>query len=146
MILDTLDNAHRYFALSEHFQAAFAWLQQNPNAAEGRYEIAGDNCFVMVQRAEPKGKDEPFVEAHNRYLDIHVTLEGVDEIGWKPRANCQDITHEYNAETDAAFWADWPDFYVSVAPGQFCVVFPSDAHAPSSGAGDVLKAVFKIAV
>jgi YhcH/YjgK/YiaL family protein len=146
MILDTLDNAHRYFALNPHFQAAFAWLKHNRDAAVGRYDIDGDECYVMIQSVTGRGHADPLIEAHNRYLDIHVTLQGVEQIGWKPRAECSHVKQPFNDATDAILWSESPDFYVSLTPGQFCIVFPEDAHAPCSGDGEVLKAVFKIVV
>lgn len=146
MILSTLANAARYFALNPHFERAFAWLQSNPDAEVGRYEIEGESCYVMIQRVEGRGKNDPIIEAHNRYLDIHVVREGLEEIGWKPRAHCTNITQPFDATGDAMLWGDAPEFYVPLAPGQFAIVYPEDAHAPCSGDGEVLKAVFKILV
>lgn len=146
MIIDTLDQAARYFALNPHFEKAFAWLRQNPGAAVGRYDIDGEQCYVMIQSVTGRGQADPLIEAHDRYLDIHVTLEGLEQIGWKPRSACSAAKASYDAETDAALWSEAPDFYVPVAPGQFAVVYPEDAHAPCSGEGQVLKAVFKVVV
>lgn len=146
MIIDTLDQSLRYFALHPHFEKAFAWLQHNPYAEIGRYEIDGEACYVMVQRVAGRGHADPLMEAHNRYLDIQVALEGTEQIGWKPRATCANVKQQYDAATDAALWHETPDFYVSLAPRQFAILYPSDAHAPCSGEGEILKAVFKILV
>jgi len=146
MIFDSVANARQYFPINPHFEAAFKWLQQNPNAQDGRYEIAGDDCFVMIQSVRNRGKAEPFVEAHNEYIDIQLVLEGTDEIGWKDRATCRNVRAAYSAEKDVAFWNDAADFFVPVAPGHFLILFPHDAHAPLSGEGDLKKAVFKIRV
>src|SRR5690606_41161217 len=67
---------------------------------EGRYEIAGDDCFVMIQHPIGRGKNDPVLEAHDKYLDIQITLEGEDEIGWKARAECTRVKQEYSAESD----------------------------------------------
>jgi len=146
MIFDTVANAHRIFPFNPHFEAAFAWLSANPDAQVGRYEISGEDCYVMIQRVQGRGHADPVIEAHDKYLDIHVTLSGVEEIGWKPRVACSNVTQDFNPESDAILWGESPDFYVPVAPGQFAIVYPEDAHAPCSGAGEVLKAVFKIVV
>jgi YhcH/YjgK/YiaL family protein len=146
MIIDTVCQASRYFALHPYFEKAFEWLEHNPHAEIGRYEIDGDVCFVMVQRVDGRGHIDPLMEAHNRYLDIQVVLEGTEEIGWKPRAACTNVKQEYDAETDVALWSEAPAFYVSLAPRQFAILYPDDAHAPISGEGEVLKAVFKIQV
>ena len=144
MIYDTHENAPRYFSLHPHFQTAFSWLRENPNAEIGKYEIAGNDCFVMIQNASGKGGSTPILEAHNEYLDIQIALEGSDEIGWKARGDCGNVTQEYSQENDAILWNEEPDFSVSLSPGAFVILFPSDAHAPLSGTGEVKKAVFKL--
>ena len=144
MIFDSIANALQCFSLNPHFESAFKWLQENPDAEEGQYEIAGKDCFVMIQNVQSRGKSKPFVEAHNKYLDVQIVLEGKDEIGWKDRATCHDVWQEYGAENDAALWNDAADFFVPVMPGQFLILFPEDAHAPLSGEGNLKKAVFKI--
>jgi YhcH/YjgK/YiaL family protein len=146
MIFDTIDNAPKYFPLHPHFAAAFDWLARNPNSPEGKYEIAGSDCFVMIQHPIGRGKNDPLLEAHNEYIDIQITLEGVDEIGWKARTDCSQVKQEYSAENDAALWNEAPDFYVRLAPGTFVVLYPQDAHGPVSGEGQMTKAVFKLRV
>ena len=146
MIFDTIDNAPQYFALNPHFEAAFNWLKENPNASDGRYEVNGDDCFVMVQSPIGRGKNDPLLEAHNKYLDIQATLEDVDEVGWKARTDCSQVKQEYSTENDVVLWSEAPDFYVTLAPGTFVILFPQDAHAPISGEGAMKKAVFKVRV
>lgn len=144
MIYDTHENAPRYFSVHPHLETAFRWLQENPNAAEGKHDIAGDDCFVMIQTATGRGGSTPILEAHDEYLDIQIALAGTDIIGWKARAACTHVTQEYSQEKDVVFWDEAPEFVVSLAPGAFVVLFPSDAHAPLSGQGEVKKAVFKL--
>jgi YhcH/YjgK/YiaL family protein len=144
MIYDTHENAPRYFSIHPHFETAFNWLQENPNAPEGKYEIVGGDCFVMIQAASGQGGSTPTLEAHNEYLDIQIALSGTDEIGWKSRAACTHISQEYSEEKDLILWREEPDFPVALAPGAFVILFPSDAHAPLSGIGEVKKAVFKL--
>src|SRR5690349_3952354 len=110
MIFDTQNNARRYFALHPHFEATFKWLQENPNRGEGQYEIAGSDCFVMVQTPSGKGRSTPILEAHNTYLDIQVALEGTDIVGWKSRGDCTNVTQEDSEEKDFMLWEEEPDF------------------------------------
>jgi len=145
MIFDSINNAPQYFSLHPLFAVAFKWLEENPNAEVGCYEIAGEDCFVMIQNVSGKGK-AVLLEAHNEYLDIQIVLEGKDEIGWKERATCRDVRQEFDAAKDVALWNDAADFFVPLAPGRFVILFPNDAHAPLSGEGAAKKAVFKIRV
>jgi YhcH/YjgK/YiaL family protein len=56
------------------------------------------------------------------------------------------VNQEYSVEKDVMLWSDAPDFYLKLAPGSFLILYPQDAHAPLSGAGEIKKAVFKIRV
>ena len=49
-----------------------------------------------------------------------------------------------DAEKDVMFFADRPDAWTAVGPGAFAVYFPSDAHAPLVGSGDLHKVVVKV--
>ncbi len=144
MIFDTIDNAPHYFKLHPHFEAAFKWLEENPNPEEGRYEISGDDCFVMIQTPSGRGTDSPIIEAHNQYIDIQLSLEGTDVVGWKARNECSQVKQEYSQENDVILWSEAPASYFNLAPGTFTILYPHDAHAPLSGEGPLKKAVFKI--
>ena len=39
-----------------------------------------------------------------------------------------------------------PDNYLSLGEGNLAIVFPSDAHAPLIGEGEIVKAVFKVRI
>ncbi len=144
MIYDTHEYAPRYFSVHPHIETAFKWLHDNPDASEGKHEIIGDDCFVMIANASSQAGSTPVLEAHNEYLDIQIALVGTDEIGWKARSACSNITQEYSEEKDVILWSEKSEFTVSLSPGAFVILFPSDAHAPLSGNGDVKKAVFKL--
>ena len=146
MVFDSLVNAQQYYSMNPHFEAAFKWLEENQGIEAGRYEIVGEDCYVMIQHTQGNGKSTPFVEAHNEYIDIQVVTEGFDEIGWKDRATCSDVRAEYSADVDAALWHDESDFFVPVQPGHFVILFPHDAHMPLASEGPVKKAVVKVRV
>ena len=59
MILDSLENASRYFPLHPGFEAAFEFLNRGDLAELpfGRNEIAGEQLHAMAMRDKGKGKD-----------------------------------------------------------------------------------------
>ena len=50
----------------------------------------------------------------------------------------------FDAEEDIRFFADRPQLFVGIRPGQFGVFGPEDAHAPMIGRGRIKKAVVKV--
>ena len=73
-------------------------------------------------------------------------IEGHEEIGWKPLADCALTAVAYDAATDVTFFSDRPDSWLSLPAGHFAIFFPDDAHAPLAGRGTLKKAIVKIAV
>ena len=95
-----------------------------------------------VNRRHDKAK----LECHRKYIDIQLVLEGVDEMGWKPLADCSEPVADYSAEKDIRFFRDAPASWIATPPGAFCIFFPEDAHAPLVASGNIRKVIFKIAV
>lgn len=148
MILDTLARADRYAALHPGFARAFAFLRGAglDALAPGRHPIDGDALFAIVEHCEARARDTAKLECHRRYIDIQLVLEGIDEMGWRPLADCADPATAHDAARDIRFFNDTPAAWVATPPGAFCVFFPDDAHAPLTGTGRIRKIVVKVAV
>ncbi|MBI3480379.1 MAG: YhcH/YjgK/YiaL family protein [Nitrosomonadales bacterium] len=148
MILSSLSQASRYAALHPLFPKAFDYIRATElyALAPGRYPILGEELFVIVERAPGKPWEHAKLEAHRRYIDIQLVLEGDERMGWKPLADCYNPLGEHSVEKDIRFFDDAPASWVAVPPDHFCIFFPEDAHAPLVGTGAIRKAVFKIAV
>lgn len=148
MILDRLENIAQYRKLHPAFAEAFEFIRSTPLAAlaPGRHDIRGDAAYVSVSRGPGRARDEGMLEIHRRYIDIQIVLEGVDEMGWKPAADCCRPVADYAPEKDIRFFRDAPDTWFAVKPGQFVIFFPEDAHLPLVSAGNVHKAVVKVEV
>ena len=67
-------------------------------------------------------------------------------MGWKPRSLCTQQARGYDRESDIQFFADKPDAWIATESGAFVIFFPEDAHAPEPPSGELVKAVYKIAV
>lgn len=152
MILDTLSQCGRYTALHPMFARAFELLAQADWAAliqdeaSIRHAIDGDRMYVAIDQKDGRGRDGARLEAHRRYIDIQVTIDGAEEIGWRPLTECRQPADTFNDANDIGFFDDRPDTWLSVPPGSFAIFFPNDAHAPLAGRGPLRKAVAKIAV
>jgi biofilm protein TabA len=148
MIFSTLSQSDRYAALHPLFPRAFEYIRNTNLKAltPGHYPIIGDDLFAIVEHVPGRTRAEAQLECHRRYIDIQLVLEGVDEMGWKPFAECREPVDDYRAEHDIQFFRDAPASWIATPPGTFCIFFPEDAHAPLVSAGSIRKVVIKIAL
>jgi YhcH/YjgK/YiaL family protein len=148
MILDILENAHRYSALNKGFGKAFDFLAR-PDLKQlppDIYEIDGDRVFATVAIDQGRKKEESLLEIHKKYIDIQLILAGTDNMGWRPKASCKKPSGEYDPETDLQFFADEPDAWLATKNGSFVIFFPEDAHMPLISSEQLHKVIVKIAV
>jgi biofilm protein TabA len=148
MIVDSLTQHDRYRRLHPGFAAAFDFAAAHDLAAlaPGRHPIDGERLFVSIDHVEGRGRDGAQLESHRRYIDIQLTIEGHEEIGWRALADCRVPSAPFDERRDIGFYDDAPESWVSVPAGTFAIFFPGDAHAPLGGTGPLRKAIFKIAV
>ncbi len=148
MVLDSLKNSGKYFSLNPYFKQAFDYLAVNDlsKSEPGKIILDGDNLYISVMEIEGKKPENAKMEAHKKYIDIQIVLEGVETMGWLPLDNCQEELEPYNEQKDIIFYKDKPTAYVVVNPGEFTIFFPEDGHAPAIGNGPIKKAVIKIQI
>lgn len=148
MIFSTISHAGRYATLHPLFPRAFEFINNTDlkALAAGRYPIVGDDLLVIVESVSGRDREAAKLECHRRYIDIQLVLEGTDEMGWKPLADCREPVDDYSAEKDIQFFRDAPISWIATPPGAFCIFFPEDAHAPLVATGKIRKLIFKIAV
>ena len=110
-----------------------------------RVDIDGDKVYCTRFTYETIPESESFFEAHRRYLDIHLMLEGEEHV---------DVSHpddlvlrEAKEENDFYAYDGVAQYAMDLKPGNFLVVFPGDAHrikVQIAGPKTVTKAVFKV--
>jgi YhcH/YjgK/YiaL family protein len=148
MIFSSLSQSSRYAILHPLFQRAFDYIRDTDlfAIAPGRYNIVGDDLIAIVELVQGKTKEIARLEAHRKYIDIQLVLDGDEQMGWKPLEDCYNPVSEHSMEKDIRFFHDAPASWVAVPPDHFCIFFPEDAHAPLVSSGTVRKVIFKIAV
>jgi biofilm protein TabA len=148
MILDDLNNASRYVDLHPGFGEGLEFLLQPrlSSLENGKYPLQGDWLFALVNRDPGRGHSGARLEAHRKYIDIQLLLEGSEEIGWRPTAECRQLTDPYDGARDIMFFADPPLAWIPLPVGKFMIFYPEDAHAPLAATGANVKAVIKVAV
>ncbi len=149
MILDKLEHAASYAAISENLKKGFDFLlNTNLSALEtGRYEIDGTNVFALVSEYDSKAHQDCRLEAHRDYADIQYIVSGREAIGYATLQN-QEVTTEYIPEKDIIFFTGDTTPLI-LENGMFAVFFPQDVHRPCmqiNGPEKVKKVVIKLKV
>jgi YhcH/YjgK/YiaL family protein len=148
MILDVLDNADRYLTLNKGFRNGFAFLMRSElkKLKPGRHDIHTDRVFAIVEDGPGRKRDGAELEAHEKYIDIQLVVDGADTMGWRMKSTCTQVSKSYDAGEDIQFFRDEPESWFTVRPESFVIFFPEDAHMPSLSAERLRKIVVKIAV
>jgi len=148
MIIDTLDNFRKYIKLNNYFAPAFEFLRQKnlKNYSSGRYDIKKNDVYAMVSEAKGKGREGAFFEVHKKYIDIQICLVGEDFIGCKFLSECKKRKKAYDAKKDYGLFGDKIDSGFKLTKNSFAIFFPTDAHAPLAGTGELKKVVVKVRV
>ena len=112
-----------------------------------RVELKGDLVYCTRFTYETIPQEESFFEAHRRYLDIHIMVEGEERVDMN-RPEDLKLT---DAQEGNDFYAYQGESWHSTVlkPGEFLVVFPWDAHrikVQVDGPKTVSKAVFKVCI
>lgn len=149
MIVDTIQNAGKYFSVHPLFEKAFEYINSTDlmNAADGKSDIA-EGLKAIFSNAPGKTKEASLskFECHNKNVDIQLCINGVETIGWKPREKCIKPNGEYNSEKDVQLYHDDADTFFRLTNGQFAIFFPEDVHAPMIGEGQIKKLVIKVSL
>ena len=149
MILANIKDAERYCTLNKSFPAVFEFLKTlNTESTEGvvsdDYRVNFSGKYIETADKNPDGTEKSF-EAHKKYIDIHYCISGSEGIGYADVATLTPTT-EYDEENDY-FLLSGDYQKVILHEGDFCIVFPEDAHIPMMSGftgGKLLKAVAKV--
>ena len=90
MIIDQLANSHLYYSLTSRIKLAFDYLDKIDlsTLSVGRNEIEGDNIYAMLQQYTSKPREQGLWEAHRRYIDLQLVIQGAEQIGQFHRLYC----------------------------------------------------------
>ena len=153
MIFDTLEHFETYQSLHPHFADAMAFLRKllAENAPDGKHALPGfeNEIWVGISSYSPKALGETRMEAHEKYIDIQVMLDG-EEYLYVPSEEGLAVLQTYDAEKDCGFYvmpAETAAVRLFMPKGYFTVFFAGELHAPGVAAPTsktVRKAVIKI--
>ena len=109
-----------------------------------RVELKGGDVYATRFTYETIPAEESFFEAHRKYLDVHIMVEGSEGVEIAP----PEALAEFDRVEANDFYAyrGEGNYKLVLSPGDFLVVFPGDAHRIKmqvDGPRTVSKVVFK---
>ena len=139
MIIDQLENSRLYASINVRLAVALSYIQNYDLASLdiGCHPFAEGDIFALVSEYETKMPDDTKWEAHKKYIDIQLLISGEEKIG-VASPNGMIVNQPYSTEKDIEFY-DGKGDYVILRPGNFAVLFPSDAHLPGVAVQDSVK-------
>ena len=147
MILDKLTAANAYRGIHPRLDGVLDRLNEAFLATVGpeTMELEGDRLYVTRFTYETLPREETFFEAHKRYLDVHLMVQGEERVELASPGGLTLFEHQgdfyaYRGEAEQS---------LVLRPGSFLVVFPEDAHRIKiqvNGPETVSKVVFKVLV
>ena len=142
--LELYAKTHKY--LERAFEAIKDYLENTRE--DGRLVLDGDALYANVFTYKTKAAADSCFEAHKRYIDVQVVLEGEEIIGFES-ADKLTVTKEYDAEGDYMLYGLNCEYdSVRLHRGEMTIIFPEEPHAPgmtaADGPTDVRKMVVKI--
>jgi YhcH/YjgK/YiaL family protein len=126
MIIDKLTNINFYKEFVNHLDKGLKAIENQKERLEvGRYEFEGG--FFMIQKGDTKPMTEGNFEAHRKYVDVQIVVEGSEEIAW---AEIGDLVSEvaYDEQKDAEYFSGDEQHTIKVSEGMFYIAFPHDGH------------------
>ena len=148
MIIAKTTEGHRYDCVHPRLKALFDYIEQHDlrEVPAGRITIDGDNLFINVSDATLKTKDAQKLEVHRKYIDVHFPLSGNEIIGIRHLDTLDESDAPFDEENDFALYTAAADNYIVLHPGEFCLVYPEEAHAPIIGTGKLRKLIAKVLI
>ncbi|MBR0577468.1 YhcH/YjgK/YiaL family protein [Proteiniclasticum sp. BAD-10] len=126
MIIDKLQNIEKYEMLLPELALALEAMKPQLEQMEvGNYTFG--NGYFMVQKGEAKPLDVGIFEAHRKFIDIQIVIQGSELLSWNELEDLTLVTPYHDAH-DVAFYEGKEEHQMLITPGMFYAVFPTDGH------------------
>ena len=91
-----------------------------------RVELKGGDVYATRFTYETVPAEDTFFEAHKKFLDIHIMVQGSEGVEIAP----PEALEEFDQVETNDFYAyrGLGHYKLTLSPGDFLVVFPGDAH------------------
>lgn len=149
--VDRKSFAVSYFKNKARWDKAFNYLKSTDlsKLELKRYDIDGDNLYVMVSEYLTKNEEDARFEAHQKYIDIQYVVSGKEMIGVADASQKQDVLEAYDPAKDIEFSTVTGSVNLKATSENFFILFPENIHRPGLKDGMnelVRKVVVKVRI
>jgi YhcH/YjgK/YiaL family protein len=146
VIIDLIENLGAYISLNPKIANGLEKLNEVEIDYHKRFDV--DGGYLFFQEGTTNHIDEGTFEAHKKYMDIQIVLDGSECIAWAP-INRLVVDVEYNAEKDVVRLNGSPKAIMEIKKGMAYICLPHDGHKALkhiNKATKYKKAVMKIEI
>lgn len=146
VIFDLIENLDEYKSLNPKFANGLEKLNEVEIDYNKRFDF--DGGYLFFQEGTTNHIDEGTFEAHKKYIDIQIVLDGSEYVAWAP-INQLVVDVEYNAEKDVIRLNGSPKVIMKINKGMAYICLPHDGHKALkyiNNATKYNKAVIKIEI
>lgn len=131
---------------NKYLKLAFDYLDKTDlNALPlGKHIIDEGNVWVNIIEADLRPACNALLEVHDKFLDIHVPIDGKESYAVKPRSECILPKGCIDKENDILFFDDEICNIITKEAGESTIFDTDTAHAPLIGEGKLKKAILKV--
>lgn len=149
MIFGNINQKAAYGFLPEALKECFEYAGTHALAVceKGSHPIDGERLFVNIVEYETTTPENRFWEAHRKYLDVHLLLDGQEQIDLNFIENMEQ--KEFVDKDDFLPMEGPANSHVILRPGDFLICYPEDGHRTAvavDGPESIKKAIFKVLI
>jgi len=149
MIFDNKNNISLYKGLSDNIDKAFDSFDLIYTGDPGKNVIDGEVLYFNLVELTTAPSNSNKFEAHKKYIDIHVIIEGEELMEFSNINNLTQVTQYDDTGDYSLYISDKCENHIICHPGDFYLVYPEDAHKPNcavAAPGLLKKAIFKVLI
>jgi len=144
MIFDSIANLERYSSVSPYIKEVAEELKKKDFRAlpEGLYYTEKNK--ILIQRQEYDTVVESRFEAHKKFMDLQIVLEG--EENYEVMRALDKLPEGFDEVKDIGFFDGCKEGEVHLTEGVFVISFPMEPHRPRVAVGSKPSFTKKIVV
>ena len=149
MIFGNLKDLNDFTYLDASIQECFEYAANNNllDYEKGSHPIDGERLFVNIVEYTTTTPENRFWEAHREYLDLHLMLQGEEQIDLNFIDNMKQ--NDFVPKDDFLPLEGEPNSHVVLTDGDFLICYPKDGHRTAIAVNEpvtIKKAIFKIRI
>jgi YhcH/YjgK/YiaL family protein len=125
VIFDVIENLDEYISLNPKIANGLEKLNEVKIEYNKRFDF--DGGYLFFQEGTTNHIDEGTFEAHKKYIDIQIVLDGSEYVAWAPIKQLE-VAVEYNAEKDVVRLNGSPKEIMKINKGMAYICLPHDGH------------------